>query len=99
MGWRGRPAGREVEERVARRAADLREGVPSLVGVASGPTKEGNGHTGNGNGHGGETAIGPDYEPRGKTEWNGYGSGQGNGSPQSEGNGNGHGHYPGATLG
>ncbi|HLY64891.1 MAG TPA: AAA family ATPase, partial [Chloroflexota bacterium] len=45
---------REVEERVARRAADEREAAV-LVGAATGPvSREGNGH--------GETAIGPDYE-------------------------------------
>jgi cell division protease FtsH len=90
---------REVEERVARRAADMREGVPALAGAGSTPTTEGNGH---GNGHG-ETAVGPDYESRGSTaEGNGHagnGYGQSNGGSSSEGNGNGHGHYPGATLG
>ena len=84
---------REVEDRIARRAADQRESVPALVGAAA--PSEGNGH---GNGHG-ETAIGPDYESGSRTEGNGYGQGGSQTEPRDEGNGNGHGHYPGATLG
>jgi len=87
---------REVEERVARRAASALE-EPALVGAGVQATEtNGNGH-GNGNGHA-ETAVGPDYENRSRTEGNGHG-GNGYDGPSTEGNGNGHGHYPGATLG
>jgi cell division protease FtsH len=96
---------REVEERIARRAAEAREGVPALVGAgAASATGEGNGH--------GETAIGPDYDNGPSFDGNGHAEGnghaQGNGwsygappegpagpSPQADGNGG----YPGATLG
>ena len=93
---------REVEEHVARRAAEEREAVPALVGAAASSTGDGNGH---GNGHG-ETAIGPEAHSR---EGNGHGGNgySGNGHPEGNGNpgqGNGSGQddggwYPGATLG
>ena len=90
---------REVEDRIARRAAEQREGVPAMVGA--GHLAEGNGN-GHGNGHG-EIAIGPDFEPRSSTEGNGHAGGnghsQGNGSQSQGGDGNDHGQYPGATLG
>jgi len=82
---------REVEERVARRAVEDREGTPMLVGAGSSQaSSEGNGH---GNGHGGETAIGPDYDSGSSSKSSGYGNGH------TEGNGHGGGYYPGATLG
>jgi cell division protease FtsH len=92
---------REVEERVARRVADQREGVPALVGAGRAAEGNGNGH---GSGHG-ETAVGPDYESRptaegnGHATGNGYGYAPGQGQPDVRDEGNGHGHYPGATLG
>lgn len=87
---------REVEDRIARRAAEQREPAMVAVGAVTTTTPEGNGH---GNGHG-ETAVGPDYESR--SEGNGYGTphngGHVEGNGHAEGNGGG-GHYPGATLG
>ena len=87
---------REVEERIARRAAEQREAVPAMVGAGHASEANGNAH---GNGHG-ETAIGPDYESRSISEGNGHAGGHGTGSqPENRDDGNGHGHYPGATLG
>jgi len=93
---------REVEEHVARRAAEEREAVPVMVAAGASSTGDGNGH---GNGHG-ETAIGPEAHSR---EGNGHGGNgySGNGHPEGNGNpgqGNGSGQddggwYPGATLG
>jgi cell division protease FtsH len=87
---------REVEDRIARRAAEQREPAVVAAGSVATAVSEGNGH--------GETAIGPDYESR--SQGNGHGS-QGNGHSGNghagNGNGhtegNGHGGYPGATLG
>jgi ATP-dependent Zn protease len=91
---------REVEERVARRAAEAQE-RPALVGAGA-PAQavsEGNGH---GNGHGESS----DYNSRAGAEGNGHGSnghpegtGNGHGGPENGGGSNGGGYYPGATLG
>ena len=90
---------REVEERIARRAADAREAVPALVGAGTSEAGEGNG-----NGRG-ETAWGPGYESGsgqaddGHAGGNGHSGGNGYSGPSTPEPGNGHGDYPGATLG
>ncbi|HEX6513271.1 MAG TPA: AAA family ATPase, partial [Chloroflexota bacterium] len=87
---------REVEERIARRAAEEREGVPALVGAGAAPASS----EANGNGHAGEHAYGPDYESGPRAEGNGHAGENGYGSGSGEDQGQGHGgHYPGATLG
>ncbi|MGH2363352.1 MAG: AAA family ATPase, partial [Chloroflexota bacterium] len=67
---------REVEDRIARRAAEDREGAIAFVPAGIAPSLP----DGNGNGHDGETALGPDYETRmpGASEGNGH-AGNGNG--------------------
>jgi cell division protease FtsH len=88
---------REVEERIARRAAEERERVPALVGAAAAETAA---SEANGNGSEGETAIGSDYESPSDAGSNGA---AGNGHAESNGidspTEHGGGHYPGATLG
>ncbi len=91
---------REVEERIARRAAEARQPIPALVGVGAAAEAS----DGNGNGRG-ETAFGPDYESgsgvqgNGHAGDNGYAGGNGYNGPSAPTEGNGHGQYPGATLG
>lgn len=93
---------REVDERIARRAAEAREAIPAAVGAGVATATA----TGEGNGHAG---AGPSYEsPRidgnGHTEGNGHADGNGHAGGNGHGgsgdtNGEDHGPYPGATLG
>jgi ATP-dependent Zn protease len=89
----------EVEDRIARRAAEERERTLVPVGATASATTEST--TGNGYGNGA-----PHTEPNGNGhshEGNGHGNGNGNGHVDGNGHGgdgNGHsGGYPGATLG
>src|SRR5581483_824826 len=92
---------REVEERVARRAAEAREAVPALAGSAEMSSGEGNGHA-SGNGYGSPSYGGNGHSTEGNgqsTEGNGHSTYGGGGSLEGNGHAGDGGYYPGATLG